>query len=243
MGETNFTLGPISKSILFCFYNGFYNCLLSPRIWGVRAWRVYICVNSIRYFCWNPSAPTQSFKPPSFKVLSFVFNCTTILQGCSFHPHGHQHHRSKKLYLCQFYLIFLLEFHHPKIFHLCSIVCWNYFPCLHHHHHLNFYICVNSIIYFCWNPSPPNHHHHPSKIFYLFSFVIDLSVGNTFLPLILIVIIQSVYICVNSILYFCWNPPPGQFFFFFQCGLTRPFEVRFHFLTWVLESTDQAWAI
>ena len=37
MGETNFTLGPISKSILFCFYNGFYNCLLSPRIWGVRA--------------------------------------------------------------------------------------------------------------------------------------------------------------------------------------------------------------
>ena len=37
LGETNFTLGPISKSILFCFYNGFYNCLLSPRIWGVRA--------------------------------------------------------------------------------------------------------------------------------------------------------------------------------------------------------------
>ena len=75
-------------------------------------------------------------------LLNISFGITTILWGCSFHPHGHQQHRSKKLYLCQFYLIFLLEFHHPKIFHLCSIVCWNYFPPLHHRHHLNFYICV-----------------------------------------------------------------------------------------------------
>ena len=30
LGETNFTLGPISKSILFCFYNGFYNCHFPP---------------------------------------------------------------------------------------------------------------------------------------------------------------------------------------------------------------------
>ena len=30
LGETNFTLGPISKSIIFCFYNGFYNAMNLP---------------------------------------------------------------------------------------------------------------------------------------------------------------------------------------------------------------------
>ena len=34
LGETNFTLGPISKSIIFCFNIGFYNCLLSPQDLG-----------------------------------------------------------------------------------------------------------------------------------------------------------------------------------------------------------------
>ena len=37
LGETNFTLGPISKSIIFIILLFFDTGLLSPRIWGVRA--------------------------------------------------------------------------------------------------------------------------------------------------------------------------------------------------------------
>ena len=45
------------------------------------------------------------------------------------------------------------------------------------------------------------------EIFYLFSIIIDMYVGITFL-LFIIIIIQRDYICVNLILYFCWNPTP-----------------------------------
>ena len=51
--ETNFTLGPISKSIFFCFYNGFYNCLLSPQDLG-RSGYFQSCPNSCRYEIGTP---------------------------------------------------------------------------------------------------------------------------------------------------------------------------------------------
>ena len=53
LGETNFTLGPISKSIIFCFYNGFYNCLLSPQDLG-RSGYFQSCPNSCRYEIGTP---------------------------------------------------------------------------------------------------------------------------------------------------------------------------------------------
>ena len=42
LGETNFTLGPISKSILFIILLFFDTGLLSPRIWG--AWATFKAV-------------------------------------------------------------------------------------------------------------------------------------------------------------------------------------------------------
>ena len=53
LGETNFTLGPISKSIIFCSYNGFYNCLLSPQDLG-RSGYFKSCPNSCRYEIGTP---------------------------------------------------------------------------------------------------------------------------------------------------------------------------------------------
>ena len=101
--------------------------------------------------------------------------------------------------------------HPPQIFHFCFIVIDTFVGFIF----LLFIIiiirrvciCVNSLLYFCWIPSAPNHHHPPSKILYLCSIVIYISVGITFL-LRIIIIIQIVYICVNWIRYFCWHPFP-----------------------------------
>ena len=76
-------------------------------------------------------------------LLNISFGITTILWGCSFHPHGHHHYHSKKKFICVNSIrYFCWNSTILKIFHFCSIVCWNYCPPLHHHHHLNFYICV-----------------------------------------------------------------------------------------------------